>query len=354
MIRIYDLDLNLKAEIDDYESLSAGRKYYTFGETNLTINAEKQNVEEIQEDRIIEVNQDRSKIAIIKVIDREADSDETVKVTAYSLDFLFRNRVITPPAGNAYDSITAPAETAIKHYIDNCITNPVDPDRKMPQFALVTSAGQGATAEYNARYDQLDRFLDEIRSQQNIGIKFTLNLVTKKIDIDTYLGESHISGSADPVIFSTDYDNLISQKYYVSDVEEKNFAYVGGQGEAAARTIGTAGTETGINRKEMWVDTNQPAGSLTAAGETALANNKELVTFEGQVINRLPFIYETDFNLGDEVTITNKKWGVTLNTRITAVTEIYESSGFQLDIEFGNNIPELKEVINKKTKREVT
>jgi len=39
-----------------------------------------------------------------------------------------------------------------------------------------------------------------------------------------------------------------------------------------------------------------------------------------------------------------QKVGVTIDTRITEVEEVYEESGFSLNITFGNNIPTL---INK-------
>ena len=353
MIRIYDLNVSLKGEIDDYESLTFTRKYYTFGEFEIEINADKNNTAELQKNRIIQVDKDPRKIGIIKVIDRESEDVDVIKVLGYTLDFLFRDRIILPVGSSAYDSITGPGETVIKHYIANCITSPIDPDRVMAFFNLIADGAAGSTGEYNSRYDNLSTKIGEIRKRKEMGVEVTLNLTTKKFEIDTYEGEDHTSGTANPVIFSTDYDNLIEQKYYISDVDEKTFAYVGGEGEGASRLLDTAGTGTGINRKEMFVDTYLPLSSLEEAGETELSQNREIETFEGQTINRKPFIYEQDFDLGDVVTVTNKKWGVTLNTRITAITEVYEPDGFELIAEYGNNIPLLKDIIDKKTKREV-
>lgn len=353
MIRIYDLNLSLKAEIDDYESLSFTRRYYTFGEFQIVINADKNNTEELQKDRIIQVNKDTRKIGIIKVIDRESEQTDSITVIGYTLDYLFRDRVILPILPSAYDSITGPGETVIKHYINNCLISPLDSDRILSFFNLVADGGAGSTGEYNARFDDLSIKLGEIRKRKEMGIEIRMNLTSLKFDIDTYEGEDHSSGTTNPVIFSTDYDNIIKQKYYKSDVDEKTFAYVGGEGDGSSRVIGTAGTGIGINRKEVFVDTNLPSGSLTEAGTTELAQYRPIETFEGQTINRKPFIYEQDFDLGDIVTVTNKKWGVTLNTRITAITEVYEAEGFEIIAEYGNNIPELRDVINKKIKKEV-
>lgn len=353
MIRIFDLSINLLAEIDDYEHLLFTRDLYTHGSFELEINASKQNTQYLVKNNIITVDKDLGKCGIIKVVERTAENTEFVKVTGYTMDLLFKDRIILPVSPGAFDSITAPAETAIKHYIANCITSPVDPNRAIGVFSLTADAAQGATAEYNARYNNLAEYLTEIRTQQQIGITATLNLTTKKFDIDVLVGADHTAGTSAPVIFSTDYDNLLSQSFYETDLDERTYAYVGGEGEGAARAIDTFGTATGLDRKELFVDTNQPLATLPSAGETELAQYQSIVTFEGQVINRLPFIYGQDFDLGDLVTITNKKWGVQLDTRIVQVTEIYEPDGFKLEIAFGNKIPGLKDTVNKMTKKEV-
>lgn len=352
MIRVYDLDINLLAEIDDYESLIFTRDYYMHGEFELTINANKNNVDTLLKDNLIVVDRAPNKCGIIKTVDREAEENESITILGYTLDYLFTDRIILPAAASIYDSITGPAETAIKHYIDNSVTDPTDADRKIDLFSLVADAGQGGSSEYNARYNELQEFLSAIRREQEIGIECRINLTTKKIDVDVIVGQDHTSGTANPVIFSTDYDNLISQRFFDSDVGYKNYAYTGGEGEGTTRDLAEVGSATGIDRREIFVDTNLPLASLPAAGATELASYPQIVTFEGEVINRLPFIYETDFDLGDEVTITNKRWGVDLNTRIIAITEIYEPDGFELDIAFGNEIPNLRTTINKKTKKE--
>ena len=353
MIRIFDLALNLLGEIDDYESLIFTRDYYTHGTFEIHINANKNNTEYLVKNNIIIVDRALNKCGIIKISERTAEESEQVMVQGFTLDYLFSKRVILPASPSAFDSITGPAETAIKHYIENCITNPLDPDRKMNIFNLTTDQARGNTSEYNARGENLSEYLSSIRTEHQMGIETKLNLQSKKIDIDVLIGKDHRTGTAEPVIFSTDYDNLLSQNFYESDVEEKNFAYIFGQGEGNTRETATYGTETGIERKEMIVEANVPLESLESVGETELAQYPPIMTFEAEVINRLPFVYEQDFDLGDQVTVTNKKWGVQLNTRIVQITEIYEADSTRIEVAFGNNIPTLKDVVNRKTKKEV-
>lgn len=55
-----------------------------------------------------------------------------------------------------------------------------------------------------------------------------------------------------------------------------------------------------------------------------------------------PFKYEVDWHLGDIPTLQNKDWGVTLDSRITEVTEVIErETGQQLSVVFGLSRPTL-------------
>lgn len=71
-------------------------------------------------------------------------------------------------------------------------------------------------------------------------------------------------------------------------------------------------------------------------------------TFEGSILNYTTFKYQEDFELGDIVTIQNKDWGVTMNARIIEAQEVYEESGFNLELTFGNKIPTLIDKIKQK------
>ena len=88
---------------------------------------------------------------------------------------------------------------------------------------------------------------------------------------------------------------------------------------------------------------------LTERGNEKLAENKDIQTFNSKINLNSNLIYKEDFDLGDIVTCTSKKWGVTIDSRITEVEEVYESTGKQVNIVFGDNMPtlidKLKEVI---------
>ena len=53
--------------------------------------------------------------------------------------------------------------------------------------------------------------------------------------------------------------------------------------------------------------------------------------------------YERDFGLGDRVTCLNRRWGVTIDARITEVSEQFEGGKNELQITFGTSLPTLND-----------
>ena len=90
--------------------------------------------------------------------------------------------------------------------------------------------------------------------------------------------------------------------------------------------------------------------SLTTTENKKLSEHGKIESLEARVLLNSSFVYCTDWDLGDIVTVRNKDWGVTMDSRITEVKEIYEATtGFALEVAFGNSVPTLS-AKNKKKK----
>ncbi|MBN2796237.1 MAG: siphovirus ReqiPepy6 Gp37-like family protein [Clostridia bacterium] len=353
MIRVFDINLNLLAEVDDYESLVFTRDYYTHGTFEIVMNAEKENAKYLKKNNIILLGKSKHKCGIIKSVEIVSEESEVATVTGFTLDYLLINRIIKPPTGEMFDSVTGPVESCMKHYIDVSMINPVDPNRKISIFSLAADQLRGENAVYNARGENLEEFISAMRSEREIGLRTYIDTVNKKIEMDILIGQDKTMSSSNPVIFSTEYDNLINQSFFQTDVDERNFAYVLGQGDGIDRLLLEVGDTSDMDRKEILIEANVETENLESHALTELSKYKEVITFEAEVINRSPFKYEEDFNIGDIVTINNKRWGLRLDARITQITEIYEAENHAIEVVFGNNIPTLKSIVNKKTKKEV-
>ena len=87
---------------------------------------------------------------------------------------------------------------------------------------------------------------------------------------------------------------------------------------------------------------------LEARAKDKLSECTKVETFDCIISDTNKLIYRVDFDLGDKVSIINKKWGLMLNERIISITETYDVEGLKIDIEIGSNIPTLVEKIKRK------
>ena len=82
-------------------------------------------------------------------------------------------------------------------------------------------------------------------------------------------------------------------------------------------------------------------------GIEKLKETTDTETFEATINTNGNNVYKTNYDLGDKVTILDKKLGVTLNTMITQIEETYESGKVTITPTFGNNLPSLLDKIRR-------
>ena len=244
-VRIIDTDFNLLAELDNYESLIWTRRWHKPGEFELHINANKQSTKHLQKGRLMLAG---SKAGLI--LHRElaqgarGKGEEQVAVKGMSLAAIVGRRITIPPAGYAYDRVTAPAETIMKGYVTrNCI-NPTDSKRIIPSLVVTTDQGRGAQITYQTRLKQLDEELEKLSLVSGLGWDVLLDWKNKKWVFDVLEGRDLTAGQSTnpPVIFSADFDAVKTQTFIESDIGHRNQAYVGGQGEGVERDIVEVGS----------------------------------------------------------------------------------------------------------------
>ena len=113
-----------------------------------------------------------------------------------------------------------------------------------------------------------------------------------------------------------------------------------------ARDVAETTKSEGSNG-EIPIPETEIIAQLNDRGNKSLSEMDKIVSFESEILTYGPFIYEQDWDLGDIVTVQDKKWGLTLNTPIPEVKEIYAASGFRLEATFGKTVPTLIEKIKK-------
>lgn len=362
-LRIMTKDFKLIAEITQYASLQLTRSWHGVGSVVLKINRYLKHANELQRGRIIFPHNKLNKAYIIR--HREIELDENGKATenwiiqALALKSWMGQRITYPPLSAGYDSTQGNAESVMLHYINNNIINPSDTQRKMDRISAASNQERGVNVNWQSRYKNLADEISEISRISGLGWNIDVDTVQEAFVFRVLEGrnlavnQSHLP----PAIFSPEFNTLGKMTYTESELNLRNVAVVGGQGENVDRRIVEVGSTSGFERYELFVDARdvsndddiqdtsvqRPAenvdADLTVKGQQVLTKYTQEFYLEGQALTNSKLVYEEDFDLGDIVTLQNKEWGVTLNAQITEVKEIYEPGNTSIELTFGNNRP---------------
>jgi len=245
---------------------------------------------------------------------------------------------------------------------NNCITA-IDTDRDIPNLLLGTLNNYIDSVDYQTSYKNLADEIESLSNTNNLGYRVEFDTTNKKLIFETYKGlDRSVNQSVNArCIFSKEFENILEQEYTDSLNNYKNLCLIGGIGEGVARKLVTIGNSSGLDRFEVFNDQKSLSNEvdsvamsdtdynllLTEKGNETLAETKDIKTFDSKININSNLKYKVDYDLGDIITFVSKKWGVTLDTRITEITEIYEQDGLSIDITFGTNIPTLIDKIKQ-------
>lgn len=244
----------------------------------------------------------------------------------------------------------------------NAIDCSFDSARNIPVLVLGAHSGSTQTivdADGNATtqqvaYKNLLDWTNEFLKKYKIGARIVLN-ANKELEFVCYEGIDRTVGNAgnnDVVIFSQDFENLISSEYIVDMTKYKNAAVVSGEGVGLAKfaAIFQYASITGLDRREIVIDESETAkkyidsggseitltnsqytGNLRAIGAQKLAALPILESFDGEInLNSLTFKYKTNYNIGDIVTVQDSDTKLYSNVRIIEICEVSDDKGYQI------------------------
>lgn len=354
-IRIIDKDFNFLGELDTYESVIFERSLYGVGkfEINLSI-GERTDLSIIQEDNIIIIGNDEKKAGIIKYVSLSQTENETMTIKGSQLKNVIGRRITVPPGGQAYDAVTANAETVIKGYVDRNCVNPVDPNRTISKIQIAANQNRGISTSYQTRFKKLNEEIAKISKAAELG--WTMELDTANnvwiFDVKEVIDKTAGQSTNPPLIFSIDFDNVDKQGLINDNQNKKTTAIVAGKGEGIEREIVEVNnTFSDLEREELFVDARdlEDLGDLGTRGEQKLSELSSIKSFECEIKPFANLEYQVDWDLGDKATVSNRKWNVTLDSIITSVKEIYEEDGFKVFATFGNKVPTLIDKVKNET-----
>lgn len=365
-VEIRDSSLDIVGIVDAAKSVIWHSVYFGVGDFEIYVEASPEVVALLQAGYFV-TRPDDLEVGIIEAIDISENAQDGMMVTAtgrFAKSMLDR-RLIYNLSGNVNKPtiLRGNVETEVRRIVyENAIACTFDSRRNIPILALGDVAGiplkivdaEGKAAQKQVSYQNLLEYTDEVLAEYGLASTVILDDAAKKLRYVVYAGTDHSTDNAagnEPIVFSKDYDNLESSSYQFNAATEKNAALIGGEGEGVERFYSLiAGTQTGLQRREMWVDASAVnrkykddsdveqtysdadyKAMLDAAGVQNLAQNVILETFDGMMdITHSPWQYNRDFALGDIVTMQNNEIGKYINVRLREVLEVQDENGYAI------------------------
>ncbi len=345
-VKVYDINLQRKGVIDVYRSLIWTRKYKEAGTAELHAALNSRNLELLQRGNIITMT-GAVESAVIEGIAADDYSNE-ITATGCMLSACLSRRGIKTVV-NVTEMIY---EDAMRLLVDVSAIHTANP---LPRLLLGERAGLGSTVTFQVSYKDLYTYLTKLSACSNLGFRVRADYKAKVMLFEVYEGKDHTKKQAKNkrVIFSEVYRNIGQTTFTTNSRNYKTHALVFGEGEGADRTVMEAAIDRaadGWMRRELMVDARdiqkgelteaQYKGALIQRGTERLAEYGIVECLETATLANVNFIYKTDYDLGDIVTVNKKSWGIELDKRITEVQEIYENGGLTIALTFGDPLPD--------------
>uniref|UniRef100_A0AAU8B197 Gp28/Gp37-like domain-containing protein n=1 Tax=Dulem virus 36 TaxID=3145754 RepID=A0AAU8B197_9CAUD len=312
---------------------------------------------------------DNSLLGKIEDIHRDSDSEyvKTIEITGRLDKYIFANRVIdgTYKAQNVKSHVFV--SNVISKYLSNENERFIDyvlvrEDRDRLDAMSLTISKQ-VTGGYI--WDAIQPIMEQskifVRMEPQVIPTDTVNGVPTNIEGWNIV----ISAGVDktkrntlgnkPVVFSHSLSNIARTEYRYNVENYKGVAYIAGEDSGNDRkwyskyVDTSAESETGWNRSELWIDArdiqseNEDGTTITDAEYEELitdranekfAENTKTEEYSATVITAdKRYVYGTDYNLGDFITIVDNELGLEVDAQIISVIKSVQDTGTIIDVE---------------------
>lgn len=322
--------------IEDFESAIWRRAYYETGDFELRVPASADLLSIVEKDGYITRNDDDTLMIIEALtLTTNGETGDSVTIKGRTASALLDRRVIW-----AQTTISGRVDAGVYKIINENALAPADPDRALP-IAMDPPDVLADKIDTQHTGTNLLAAVQEICTAHDMGFRAVRDNIAQVVArIELYMGVDHRAAQSEnaPVIFSPEYENLLSTSYAYDMTIYKNVALIAGEGEGLARKRTVAGTAAGLQRREMYVDARDLSTNggeiaeadyltqLETRGLEKLAETQISEAFDGELDTENTYQYRRDYDVGDLVTIENE-YGMRADVRIVQIIESWSESG---------------------------
>nr|DAJ79333.1 MAG TPA: hypothetical protein [Caudoviricetes sp.] len=341
--------LNQKYEtigvLDSYESLIWTDRYNESGDFEIytKVSSDVLNLLQVNNYLIISLSE---RVMIVEKIKITYDSEAgyNLIVSGRSLESILARRIVWNQT-----TISGNLQNGIKKLIDEAIISPKLAERKIENFIFEVSDDPFITGltidETQFTGDSLYDIIVTLCQMKKIGFKILLDNKNNLVfSLFNGIDRSYNQAKNPYVVLSRNYETLTSSNYTEDYTDYKNVTLIAGAGEGISRSNTTVGTESGLNRRELYTDARDisrtdDAGTTIAAatytkllkerGTSKLEESSVTQSFEIESNPEPMYTYGTDFYCGDLVQLVDD-FGHEAEVRITEWIISHDSNGLTM------------------------
>lgn len=333
--------------IDSYESLIWNMQFFGLSEFEFVVPFTPQNNEVLKNGRLLVRSVDMKNGQfnnVMKILSRKIEWDVEkgwmMTLTGQGLKCILNQRIVWQQC-----TMEGRVEKIVRLILEDNIINPADPNRRISTMVLDPEAGIMDTYSTDDEAAQLvgneiGNWLVEFATKYAFGWDVYISGGQYHFKLIKGTNRTFDQNVVVPVVFSPEYDNLVTSIYTEDISGYKNAAVVGGEGEGAGRRVVTIGDKADMDRYEAYIDASSLSSNtiitlpvymklITDYGNEQLKITQESQKFEGEVLPNGMYSLDEDYFLGDMVQIENEN-GIRAKSRITEVIYSEDSNGWSL------------------------
>lgn len=326
--------------VETFRSCIWNVQYFDKNDFELVVPATKENINMLQigaylvRDEDIK-NGEYNNVMIIKdyQLDFDPENGWLLTLRGAGLKTIVGQRIVW-----AQTNLSGLAEVGIRSVITDNIIAPSDNGRKIDDFILDEINNFQDEIELQLFGENIADWLVEICKTYNYG--WDVYIKNNKYIFKLYKGinRTYSQNEVAPVVFSPEFDNLLTSSYSYDKTDFKNAALVGGEGEGTSQRTASVGTAEGLDRFETYIDgsgvssngeiitVEQYTEMLEEFGQSQLDQTAMTQKFSGEIEPSGLYVINQDYFLGDVVQIENEK-GIKATPRIIEIIYAVDESG---------------------------
>lgn len=327
--------------ISSYQSVIWNVQYFSQNDFELVVNASTENVDILKPGaylvRDCDITQGEfNNVMVIQNYKLDFDTEKgwLLTLTGKGLkNDLLKRRIVW-----SQTNLTGLAEVGIRQVITENVISPSDNSRQIDNFILDDINNFTETIELQLLGENIADWLEEICTTYGYG--WDVYIKNNQYVFKLYKGTDRTYNQSEvtPVVFSPEFDNLLSSSYTYNMSHYQNAALIGGEGDGIDQRTATIGTATGLNRYEAYIDggsvssngdiitVEQYTAMLQEYGQTQLDQTAYTESFSGEIDSDGLYKINQDYFLGDIVQIQNEK-GIEATPRIIEIIYAIDENG---------------------------